>query len=137
MFYADFFEAPKRAAPSPKKSKASEAGFSKGVRFHDEVRVKKIKAAGKGRSLNDDDDGYGEIITEEDTSDSEEDEEFADEEGDSDEEETGSLDFVDSEDEGEMRRETIQRLKDDLLADDDEKGEPTNGTFVHNVLGYL
>jgi U3 small nucleolar RNA-associated protein MPP10 len=137
LFYADFFEAPKRAATSPKKSKASEAGSSKGVRFHDEVRVKKIKAAGKGRPLNDDDDdGYGEIITEEDASDSGEDGEFVDEEGDSDEEETGSQDFEDPEDEGEMHRKAIQRLKDDLLADDDEKDESMNGTFVHSVLVY-
>ncbi|TEB35007.1 Mpp10 protein [Coprinellus micaceus] len=111
-----------RAAPSPKKSKASEAGSSKGVRFHDEVRVKKIKAAGKGRPLNDDDDdGYGEIITEEDASDSGKMESF----------ETGSQDFEDSEDEGEMHRKAIQRLKDDLLADDDEKDESMNDLTTH------
>ncbi|KAJ3526875.1 hypothetical protein NMY22_g9997 [Coprinellus aureogranulatus] len=128
LFYADFFEAPKKAAPPTKKSKASEAGSSKGVRFHDEVRVKKIKASGKGRSLNDDDDGYGEILTEDDASDSEDDAEFGEEDDDEDEDEdTGSQDFDSeeeySEDEGQIHRETIQRLKDDLLADDDEEDE--------------
>lgn len=131
LLYADFFEAPRKTAPPPKKSKASDAGSSRGVRFHDEVRVKKIKASGRGRSLHDDD-GPGFIVTEEDASDSEEDGESGEEEDE--EEDTGSQDFDSEEDDSEgedsSHRDTIQRLKDDLLADDDEEDEAKRGLLL-------
>ncbi|KAF9267796.1 Mpp10 protein [Marasmius fiardii PR-910] len=141
LFYADFFKPPakgKRAAPkkpeSPKKAGS--------VRFHDEVRVRAIKATGKSRPTaalymeegdGDDDevgfdmlgsagleeDGFGESQG----MDAEDDEDFGEFD---DEYEDGGLNGQhfdvetsdeESEDEGNLRN-IIERLKDDLFAEE-------------------
>lgn len=130
-FYKDFFEPPRNSAPArPKKSPASpkKAGT---VRFHEEVRVKNIKAKGKNlplSTLEDDDDeddeeedayeAFGETGFGEMDEDEEEEAEEADEDGDQNsgaESDTGSFNGA----------ETIERLKDDLFAE--EEDEPPEG----------
>ncbi|KAL0571527.1 U3 snoRNP protein [Marasmius crinis-equi] len=150
IYYKDFFKAPtkgKKAAikpPEPPKKAGS-------VRFHDEVRVKKIKATGKNRPTNstfladdgdedededdDDDDeeagfsfsdlgggdmeedGFGDFEEEEEDggafgdlgNDEEEDDDEQDDEEDEDEDD----------DEAANPRDTIERLKDDLFAEEE------------------
>ncbi|KAF6765942.1 small nucleolar ribonucleoprotein [Ephemerocybe angulata] len=144
LFYADFFEAPrnapKPAAPASKKSKAApkaDKTGSRGVRFNDEVRVKKIKRSGKGRSLNDDEeeeededddyeDVFGEAMGEEDESGSE----FGEEDED-DEEGSDANDSEDDSEEEDEGRETMERLKDDLLADDDDEDDEQKDMTTH------
>ncbi|KAJ7361715.1 U3 small nucleolar ribonucleoprotein complex, subunit Mpp10 [Mycena albidolilacea] len=138
LFYKDFFEPPRTTAPPrPKKTPTSpkKAGT---VRFHEEVRVKKIKAKGKNLPLN----------TMDDDSDEEDDEEdgygdFGDSGG-----ETGFGEMDDGSDEGEEDgdegsepdsdgdsegssngAETIERLKGDLFAE--EEDEPSHDLSTH------
>ncbi|KAJ7900389.1 U3 small nucleolar ribonucleoprotein complex, subunit Mpp10 [Mycena olivaceomarginata] len=138
LFYKDFFEPPRTSAPPrPKKTPTSpkKAGT---VRFHEEVRVKKIKAKGKNLPLN----------TMDDDSDEEDDEEdgygdFGDLGG-----ETGFGEMDDGSDEGEEDgdegsepdsdghsegssngAETIERLKSDLFAE--EEDEPSHDLSTH------
>ncbi|EIN13712.1 Mpp10 protein [Punctularia strigosozonata HHB-11173 SS5] len=132
-YYRDFFEPPPR---EPKKSKPNVGSPPKAsrVRFHDEVRVKSIKARGKGLSVSamnmtgddeDDDEDYaedGDKLMEDDmggdgsgdeSDGSNEDE--AEAEGDSDTEVA-----TNDEDEDVRGRDAIERLKDDLFAEEDE-----------------
>ena len=92
------------------------------VHFHDEVRVKKIKATGKNRPLDDDSDderGGGHI----DESESEESEELDDSDQEMTEEaEEAEGSSGDSESVVDDNA-TIQRLKSDLFADDDDEVE--------------
>lgn len=118
LFYNDFFEAPRKltAKQQRKKQKFDE---SSRVRFDDEVKVKKIRRSGKGRSLEEEGvDDFGESISE-DESESDDDDPFNDESGDSDihsGNEESSEEF-DSDAEG---REAIERIKDDLFADEED-----------------
>ncbi|KAI0961523.1 hypothetical protein AcV7_000603 [Taiwanofungus camphoratus] len=135
-YYKDFFDPPPR--PSVPKSKKilrpSAGGPTPGgkVRFHEEVRVKKIAAKGKNHPLSmmfeeaddgDDEHGRGEIMSDDESGDGE-----GSEDSEDDEEESEHDGFRDS-DEGldaegfgeneEDSRETIERLKDDLFADEE------------------
>lgn len=125
-FYKDFFDAP-RSSILHTRTSISKRSI---VRFHDQVKVKKIKAKGKGLPVStmlyeedDDDDDDGDFTLEdmEDIDDEVDDEdEGEDGNGDGD---VGDEDGDDDDDEG--NRATIERLKDDLFAEEGEeqKGE--------------
>ncbi|KAL6309986.1 U3 small nucleolar ribonucleoprotein complex, subunit Mpp10 [Sparassis latifolia] len=141
-FYKDFFDPPPRA-PKAKKPHATAEAIptpSGKVRFHEQVRVKSIKAKGKGLPVStmnlplsmilnkNAENEYGETMSDES---SEEDEDGAeDEDEDGAEDEDGEVDsewdengLNEDEDMGEAEeygRETIERLKDDLFADEDQ-----------------
>jgi U3 small nucleolar RNA-associated protein MPP10 len=119
------------------------------VRFHEEVRVKKIQANGKNRSLyevdpEDGDHGFGE----DDTLDWEEEADGGDKGGgegfdqEMDEYPTDEYESEgeDSEGEGEETgREAIERLKDDLFAEEDENSEQLGQPllFSRSTLTYV
>ncbi|KAG1833842.1 Mpp10 protein [Suillus variegatus] len=115
--YKDFFDAPRG---SGSKTITNTSSSKSKVRFSEQVRVKSIKAKGKGlpvASLMEDDDsddesGLNMYLEDPDEvmMDAEVEESFVDEDGDGDEDE-------DEDDEG---RATIERLKDDLFAEEDE-----------------
>ncbi|KDR85024.1 hypothetical protein GALMADRAFT_53435 [Galerina marginata CBS 339.88] len=132
LFYRDFFENPSSSnVASPSKTKRT--GGKSQVHFHDQVRVKKIKATGKNKSLYDDDDE--EMDDDNDFFDGrtnglefnhadEDEEEELDDFGigwksadDPKGESESSSDGSESEPESTA---TMQRLKHDLFADDDE-----------------
>ncbi|KAF7964949.1 hypothetical protein HWV62_1448 [Athelia sp. TMB] len=138
LFYRDFFDAPPREPGSKPKGKGKakappvETPLPKKttkVRFHDEVRVRNIKAKGKNMPLSsmydDDDDeeygagGDGENAWHEELEDGEDDEASDSEDEDGSEAEDNE-DEEGSEDGG---RDTIARLKDDLFADEEEPEE--------------
>jgi U3 small nucleolar RNA-associated protein MPP10 len=149
-FYKDFFDAP---AKPTLKSRGNEATKG-GVRFHNEVRVKSIKARGKSRPVSslysnfptdddeddEDDETDGFNVGENDDSGSgedseDEDEEEEEDEDDSDEDSAESMSADDPLD-------TMSRLRDDLFADDDESSAIETGelhhsffTFPHRKLG--
>ncbi|KAF8216204.1 U3 small nucleolar ribonucleoprotein complex, subunit Mpp10 [Mycena galopus ATCC 62051] len=130
LFYKDFFEPPRNAAPPrPKKTTAApkKAGT---VRFHEEVRVKNIKAKGKNLPLStlddeddDEDEGdeyeeFGEMgFGEKDDDDEMDDEENSDGDEGSQPESDESDDHSGGSSNG---AETIERLKGDLFAEEDE-----------------
>ncbi|KAK0245809.1 Mpp10 protein [Armillaria nabsnona] len=129
-FYKDFF-APPRSGTSKREKKETRKD---GVRFHDEVRVKKIKAKGKNLPLslmfNADEDEDGEEEDDEDEDDEgliealqgdeDEDEEFSDDgDGDEDNEDMDMEDGASEHSGGDA----IDRLKDDLFAEEDEEPE--------------
>ncbi|KAL4068064.1 U3 small nucleolar ribonucleoprotein complex, subunit Mpp10, partial [Scleroderma citrinum] len=137
-FYRDFFDRPRS---STSHSRAGTSKQSK-VRFHDQVKVKKIKAKGKGLPVStmmyeeeedDDDDDYipedsdeevfGEGIEEDDDDDDEEDDENEDENED--------------EDEDEGNRSTIERLKDDLFAEEEEQQKNQDMTTHERRIAAL
>lgn len=118
LFYGDFFETP-RNQPTKHQKKPKDDDPSR-VRFHDEVRVKQIKRAGKGRSLQEEEDGYGELIAE-DESESDNDEQ-SDEEGEDSEMQSDSEEYSDGSD-VEDGRQTIERIKDDLFADEEDDAQ--------------
>lgn len=148
LYYRDFFEPPPKSTVAGPSS--TESNKKTLVRFHEEVRVKKIKATGKNRSLHDDNEdeedeeffgeegndfdfeeedyeGFEDELEdddEEDDSDAEDDDEFAEQE---DVEEGQSEGDSEHSDETEDQRSTIHRLKQDLFADEDE--EPDDGMF--------
>ncbi|KAJ6575152.1 U3 small nucleolar ribonucleoprotein complex, subunit Mpp10 [Mycena capillaripes] len=123
-FYKDFFEPPRHTAP-PRPKKPTSPRKAGTVRFHEEVRVKNIKAKGKNLPLS--------TLDEEDDEDDDEDD-F----GESGEPEFGRMDEDEDEDAEEGSEpesdedslqgsfdgaETIERLKDDLFAEE-EDGPP-------------
>ncbi|KAF9569584.1 Mpp10 protein [Agrocybe pediades] len=137
LYYADFFEPP--SGSKTVSSTAMKSGTKKGrVQFHEEVRVKKIKPTGKNRPLNyesDEDEEDEEEAFDMEGMDMEEDEDSLDEEDDvegsgteeededEDEDMEGSEEDEDEEDAeaGPLKeRATIDRLKNDLFADDEE-----------------
>jgi U3 small nucleolar RNA-associated protein MPP10 len=147
-YYKDFFEPPPRNAVFKSKTKPSDVPLPKKsgqVRFHEEVRVKTIKAKGKGMPvgtmdlLNDDDDeddededAFGEMMTFDDQEDYGEDDDDDEEDGE------GEDDFTAGGNESESEAgglETIQRLKDDLFAEDESPDEP--GAFYSNSIFLL
>lgn len=96
-------------------------GKTSKVRFHDEVRVKEIKSRGKGNPVSIMKNG---ITWEEEEEEDGDDYEFEDDE-ESDDENEEELEEEDDDDEGtsnegEGGRETIERLKDDLFAENEE-----------------
>ncbi|KAK0456486.1 U3 small nucleolar ribonucleoprotein complex, subunit Mpp10 [Armillaria borealis] len=128
-FYKDFFAPPRSGASKREKGEARKDG----VRFHDEVRVKKIKAKGKNLPLSlmfnadedEDEDGEGEDdddegLIEELQGDEDEDEDFSDVgDGDEDNEDMDMEDGASERSGGDA----IDRLKDDLFAEEDEEPE--------------
>lgn len=150
-FYKDFFDLPPRPTSSKGERKTPAhltASSSTGrVRFHEEVRVKNIKARGKNIPTavlydDPDDDDY-----EPEDVDSEEDD-GSEEEGDEEDEEYGELisedgseendEYGSNEDEEESSQtsrdddddlETIERFKDDLFAEEDEKHQTDMTAF--------
>jgi len=138
LFYRDFFEPPSRTAASisPKKGKASSSKSQ--VRFHEEVRVRKIKATGKNRSIRDDSEDEEEdddfIVDDDDEEESGDDEGEANDswgglnlDGEEDSEEDSEGDSEEgSEDASENSLsggDTIQRLKHDLFAEEEEDNQ--------------
>ncbi|EKM61019.1 uncharacterized protein PHACADRAFT_168381 [Phanerochaete carnosa HHB-10118-sp] len=142
--YNDFFAPPSKVAingKAPATSKAEGKAKKVGVRFHNEVRVKSIKAKGKNMSLSqmyefgedDPEDEEGMSEGEDDSEDEDEDEGDDYEEGigydyEGENQEYGEEDediemASQSEDEDDATRETIARLKDDLFADEEDEEE--------------
>lgn len=139
LFYKDFFAPPSRKTLKARGSQPS-AGTSKAakkttVRFHDEVKVKNIKAKGKNLPLSatfedftggDDDDEYGEMGEGEDEyADEDEDEDLDAEDGSDDDaseedEDMGSEDDSEGPNERLNTQETMGRIRDDLFADEEE-----------------
>ncbi|KAJ7487638.1 U3 small nucleolar ribonucleoprotein complex, subunit Mpp10 [Mycena galericulata] len=138
-FYRDFFEPPRHSGAPARPKKATVSPKKAGtVRFHEEVRVKNIKAKGKNLPLStladedddeeDEEDEYG-IFGEDFGDDEEEDDEGAEDgaedgaESSGDESDEGSLDgSVDG-------AETIERLKGDLFAE--EEDQPPEDLSTH------
>ncbi|PPR06891.1 hypothetical protein CVT24_011581 [Panaeolus cyanescens] len=130
LFYRDFFEPPSNQKPAKPKSSSQ-------VRFHDQVRVKKVKARGKNLPLNEDSDeeeeedhdenDFGEGIS----GSLDEFEGDEDEDEDEDEAEAGETHLQEDEDEESMASDDVsseqsddyakmERFKDDLFADEDD-----------------
>ncbi|KAF9643844.1 Mpp10 protein [Thelephora ganbajun] len=145
--YGDFFDPPPGMASkkSPVRAKAGK------VRFHEEVKVKKIKAKGKGLPVNtpifweeamDDDEGF-EGFGDEDgilnghvdpNPDYEEDSEGDDDEDDDMDEDEDEDDGDSEEDDREVDqkgRQAVERLKDDLFADEGSEEESEGGLTNH------
>ncbi|KAL0951134.1 hypothetical protein HGRIS_007871 [Hohenbuehelia grisea] len=137
VFYRDFFEPPPRASSKKAKSKPPPSPEKKPgtVRFHEEVRVKKIKPKGKNLPLSTmydeddeddeaDEDAFMDGIDDMGGESGSEDEEEIDgleeeDEDDEDDEDAEDAEDANSSDEGDDRM-AIERLKDDLFADDDD-----------------
>lgn len=138
LYYKDFFEAPPKKPAAKGKGKGTSPKKAGGVRFNDEVRVKSIKAQGKGLPVNfnpqvvddeDEDDDFDEedaVLDEDDASD-EEDEDASDDDEDTEDDESDA----ESELAGLQGRETIDRLKDDLFADGEEDEEDDADMTAH------
>lgn len=130
--YEDFYEAPKKKAKGPKQQ-SQELKEIRGsrVKFNDEVKVKTIKAKGKGKPLSsldlyadsqmDDEDSGGEYddLLGEELSDGDDDAEASDPE---------FLDHGQDDTDGDGRA-AVERLKDDLFADDEKL--PATGSSSH------
>ncbi|KIY71598.1 Mpp10 protein [Cylindrobasidium torrendii FP15055 ss-10] len=148
LFYKDFFSAPRRTGgPPPKPGPSPKKG---GVRFHDEVRVKKIKARGKNLPVatmyagggDDDDEDEDDLPAFEDGWEDEEDEDEMGEEDDFDEaEEDEELDEGSdaSGDDGSEQSidETMDHFKDDLFADDEAEEDADNMTTHEKRMAAL
>ena len=139
LFYKDFFQPPPSAA-AKMKSKVRPSRTSQ-VRFHDQVRVKKIKPIGKNKSLYEDDssdeieddglleeDNDGNINGMDWNDESDEDEEGEDEE-------VEEMEGDDDENEESAKvggRQTIERLKHELFAEEEE--EDQNGKCPQSIF---
>ncbi|KAI0735201.1 U3 small nucleolar ribonucleoprotein complex, subunit Mpp10 [Earliella scabrosa] len=149
LFYKDFFEPPSKVkapkAKKPPKAVADETTPSTSkVRFHEEVRVRKIKAKGKNLPVStmfyeeddeDEDDDYAYEDEEGVESDDDEEDEGMDEDEDDEMLRTGvdddeSQDDVSMEDDEESGLATMERFKDDLFADDDDD-KPQEGLSTY------
>ncbi|KAF8350036.1 U3 small nucleolar ribonucleoprotein complex, subunit Mpp10 [Amanita rubescens] len=124
LYYNDFFVPPKRQRIPRISISPEKAGK---VRFHEEVRVKKIEAKGKNRPLStlydDDDDELEEA--KEDSDEAEEESRYIDdshsigsETGGEDESDASVMDAAEG-----AGRETIDRFKDDLFAEEEDDDE--------------
>jgi U3 small nucleolar RNA-associated protein MPP10 len=137
--YTDFFAPPTRVPAKLKSNKTANSGNNPSlgkVRFNEEVRVKQIKARGRNMPVSsiyaedDDDDDEDDM---EGAVDDDEDEDGVGDEAMSEEEEPDMDEEEGSEEESETEGlDTMDRLQNDLFADDDE---PENdGTHVRHVL---
>lgn len=131
--YRDFFEPPSSVSKSKLKQKTKKAlpiKTSGRVRFHDEVRVKKIRANGKNLPLpamgddeddieddSEGDDGFGEDGDMEDSTNISLDDSVG---HDFDGEFNSDEDDMDEDDENEQGRRVMERLKGDLFAEDED-----------------
>ncbi|PIL31997.1 hypothetical protein GSI_06701 [Ganoderma sinense ZZ0214-1] len=145
LFYKDFFEPPVRTkipkAKKPGKPPVDSPSAGK-VRFHEEVRVKKIKAKGKNLPVNtmfyeeeENEDEDGDYEDEESVDDDDEgllEDEMAALDSDEDDEMDEEDEDVSMEDEDEDASEvgfaTMERLKDDLFAEDEEDSQENLST---------
>jgi len=132
LYYSDLFDAPKCEAARKKTGDRPFAKAHSKVRFHDEVKVKTIKARGKGLALSvmrllddaSDEDSYETESEDESESDLESTQDHVFDGGGGKESQTD-----DDSREGNFPfdgHQTIKRSQDDLLADEDE---PDDGTF--------
>lgn len=142
LFYTDFFDPPPRDSGSKLKQPQAQAPKSGRVRFHEEVRVKQIKAKGKNLPLSmlygddDDDDEDEDDEDEEEDEESEDDGEEVEKNAhsdedlalDEDEDDFGAMDnemdgpneeLDGSLDEDDFTMEAAEHLKDDLFAEDE------------------
>lgn len=111
------------------------------MHFNEQVKVKTIKSKGKGLSLSSVDRWIGEALKsrgDDDDKPMDEDEEEEDEDGGMDdaEEEEGMVIESSSEsdsDRSDAGRDAVERLKDDLFADDDDSEASKSGTLLPNV----
>ena len=136
--YGDFFDPPPGMAPkkSPVRARAGK------VRFHEEVKVKKIKPKGKGLPVNipaywgeeldedEDFEGFGDKegllnghldLDQDYEEDSEDDDDDDDDDDDMDEDEDDDDEDSEEDDQeaGQKGRQAVERLKDDLFAEED------------------
>lgn len=141
--YDDFFAPPRRTTSV--KHQVDTASKSGKVRFHEEVRVRNIRAKGKNLPLykmddDDDDDDEEEDDEEEDDDDDDDDESepdsafqsqrnFDDEDRFEVDSEGSELSNENDENGFDNSRETIERLKDDLFADENVNTD-TNGEAI-------
>ncbi|KAH8835820.1 U3 small nucleolar ribonucleoprotein complex, subunit Mpp10 [Flagelloscypha sp. PMI_526] len=123
LFYKDFFDPPPK--PAKKHNPANASTKTSGVRFHDEVRVKAIKPRGNGNPVSSMQTlrPLSSIMDDEETEDTGFDK--TDDEYDGEEEEPS---VSASDEDGD---ETMERLKDDLFADDDVEDEDEAGLSTH------
>jgi U3 small nucleolar RNA-associated protein MPP10 len=147
--YVDFFDAPNSGAVRKKSKDRPVASSHSKVRFHDEVKVKTIKARGKGLPVSsirllddaddDDDDDDSWEVESEDEGESDQDgatqDHVLEEDSDMVFGGVGIEGHTDGDESGEGNStfngyQAIKRLQDDLLADDDE---PDDGTFSSDV----
>ncbi|KAI5898329.1 Mpp10 protein [Schizophyllum commune H4-8] len=146
-YYKDFFEPPKKS-PTKGKGKGASPKKAGGVRFHDEVRVKNIKKRGKGLPVNydpvgdedeDEDDEYDEEGDVPDDSEDDEEEEDEDDDDASDDDEDMEENESDAESslDGLRGKETIDRLKDDLFADEEDQEEAADMTAHERRMAAL
>ena len=148
--YGDFFDPPP-GIPQKKSPVRARAGK---VRFHEEVKVKKIKPKGKGLPVNtpvywgeetdddevfegfgdsngmlnghlDLDEDYEEDSEDDDDDDDDDEDDDMDEDEDEDEDDDGSEE--DDPEVGQKGRQAVERLKDDLFAEEDSEEESEGG----------
>ena len=157
--YADFFDPPpgmsmKQAPVGPNAGK---------VRFHEEVKVKKIKPKGKGLPVNtpaywaEEIDGEGlkglggedgmvngrldldqdhEVDSEEDQGDDDDEDSDGDESDDVEDDDDDEDSEEDDQEVGQKGRQAVERLKDDLFADEGGEEEPGEGGSDGSSVGY-
>lgn len=123
LFYNDFFQPVLPSSTAPKIKSKMRTSRTSQVRFHDQVRVKKIKPTGKNKSLYNDseddsllEDGGAEVHVDE--------MEWSDEDEEMKDSEEGEEDDDDDENEDNPKlgsRQTIERLKHDLFAEEEEE----------------
>jgi U3 small nucleolar RNA-associated protein MPP10 len=144
--YSDFFDAPPYEGERKKGARPGASAPLK-VRFHDEVKVKTIKARGKGLPLSimrlldnepDDDDGDSFETESEDESDDSQRSSTQDNPGDDD----SDTEFSGDENPGgeftiSDGHRTIKRLQDDLLADEDEPDDGMLYSQCHILDTYV
>ena len=154
--YADFFDPPP-GMPAKKPSVRAKTGK---VRFHEEVKVKRIKAKGKGLPVNtpafweevDENEeefkGFGgedgitnghlDLDYEVDSDDDDDEEDGEDfDMGDDGEEEEDEDGDEDDQEIGQKGREAVERLKDDLFAEEDSEQGPGEGESCSFKCGLL
>ncbi|KAI6103540.1 U3 small nucleolar ribonucleoprotein complex, subunit Mpp10 [Pisolithus sp. B1] len=151
-FYRDFFDAPR----SSKSRQTTSTSKPSKVRFHDQVKVKKIKARGRGLPVSammyeeDDEDDEEFVAEDDDGSDQEtykelsDDDEEEDEDEDEDEEEGEGDDDDDDDDEAgedavteDGTRLAIERMRDDLFAEDEEQQKDLGMTTHERRMAAL
>jgi U3 small nucleolar RNA-associated protein MPP10 len=155
--YKDFFAPPPKAQRQPKPSSPKKSGR---VRFHEEVKVRNVKARGKNLPTNtismlggnddddDDDDGdeddeldEGNVAfdTMEEGDEDEEGLEGDDRDDDMDVDPLMNLDGDEDEDvdEGEDEEETMDRFQDDLFAEEEQADEDGSGQSTLHMISHV
>ncbi|OCB84628.1 Mpp10 protein [Sanghuangporus baumii] len=140
-YYTDFFDPPPGSA-HPRKRKASllpvEPAKRSKVHFNEQVKVKTIKAKGKGLSLSSVDNWIGDALDgagDDDDDHSDKRDDVGDENvGDFEEEDIDVGSRSESEtDRSDVGREAVSRLKDDLFADEDDAEASKSGLSTHEA----